>query len=230
MAAAATTVRDAIDIDKNGKVSRSEFASALDENKDGKVTKHEAADLDRDGRVEKKEKDIVDTNNDDKITRHEVLAAPEADVNRDGKVTAKEKKAVLLLPPPPPPPLPAGAGAAASAPPLHALTGSSRPPRTSWTHGLWDTWEDAIDEVILLAVFFISLHAFYKGVQKKLAGKGGKYKSVAKVSQQEMDAYGPDPGLELANSAPDAQLQPASEGDDLSSAQRLNDSEIVGRS
>ena len=87
-----------------------------------------------------------------------------------------------------------------------------------------------MDEVILVAVFFISLHAFYKGVKKKLAGKGGKYKSVAKVSQQEMDAYGLDPGLELAKSAPDSQLQPVSEGDDLTSAQRLNDSEIVGRS
>ena len=90
------TVRDAIDVDKNGKVSKSEFAAGLDENQDGKVTKHEAADLDRDGKVEKKEKDIVDSNNDGKTTRHEVLAAPEADVNHDGKVTAKEKKAVLV--------------------------------------------------------------------------------------------------------------------------------------
>jgi hypothetical protein len=228
-AAAATgtaTVRDAIDVDKNGKVSKSEFAAGLDENQDGKVTKHEAADLDRDGKVEKKEKDIVDSNNDGKTTRHEVLAAPEADVNHDGKVTAKEKKAVLLFPPPPPLGR-GGAGAAASAPPLHALPGTSRPPRTSWTHGLWDTWEDAVDEFVLLAVFFITLHAFFKGVQKKLAGKGGKYKSVAKVSQQEMDAYrvDDDPGLELANDAPDAQLQPAPE-----SEQRLNDSEMVGRS
>ena len=213
--ASSVTIKDVIDVDKNGKVSKSEFAHALDENKDGKVTKHEAVDLDRDGKVEKKEKDLMDSNNDAKITRHEVLAAPDADSNHDGKVTPKEKHAVLLFPPPPPP-----LGAASSAQPLH----TPRPKRTSWAHGYWDAWEDMIDEFVLLAVFFVTLNAFYKGIQKKLSGKS-KYKTVAKVGQQEMDSYGPDPGLELAKEADD-EGSPAVDGN----GQRLNDSEIVGGS
>ena len=169
--ASSVTIKDVIDVDKNGKVSKSEFAHALDENKDGKVTKHEAVDLDRDGKVEKKEKDLMDSNNDAKITRHEVLAAPDADSNHDGKVTPKEKHAVLLSPPP-------ATGAASSAAARLATT-------KAYVMGarVLGCMEDMIDEFVLLAVFFVTLHALYKG-QKKPRGRASTKRSPRSGSRR----------------------------------------------
>ena len=178
---AAATIKSTLDANQNGKVSKTEYA-ALDQNRDGKVTKHEAEDLDKDGKPEKLEKDLVDRNDDGKVKRKEVLQTPVADRNNDGKVTVKEIKAVLNLPPPPPLPR-------VSAPPL-----PRPPPRSSWKHGYWDHWEDAIDEFVMIFVFIVSLQALFRGLHRKFTGRG-KYKTVKRIA----DAYGPDPGLELAN-------------------------------
>ena len=183
--AAAATIKSTLDANQNGKVSKTEYA-VLDQNKDGKVTKHEAEDLDKDGKSEKLEKDLIDRNDDGKVKRKEVLQTPVADRNNDGKVTAKEIKAVLNLPPPPPLPH-------ASAPPL-----PRPPPRSSWKHGYWDHYEDALDEFVMILVFIVSLQALVRGLHRKLTGRG-KYKTVTKIA----DAYGPDPGLELANASDD---------------------------
>ena len=81
------TTKGELDDNHNGKVSRSEF-STLDANKDGRVTHHEASDLNDDGRVTHKEKTMLDSNDDGKVNRHEILHAPSADLDADGKVCA----------------------------------------------------------------------------------------------------------------------------------------------
>jgi hypothetical protein len=248
------TVKEVLDKDDNGKVSKQEYAT-LDKNRDGKVTKKEAGDIDRDGKAERRERDALDTNDDGKVSRHEVLDAPSADVDGDGRVTQKERERVLTSPPPlrsPAPsaaPLPqppwihacertchvkarrvhAPADAFASSefpcsallhlscrraaevtsslyctepdvcegcctnapPPLPAL-----PPRSSWEHGLWDTWEDAVDEGVLLLVSISTVVQIMRWVARRLARR--RYQAV---ERRAAETWGPDPGLELAKAA-----------------------------
>ena len=69
------TTKGELDDNHNGKVSRSEF-STLDANKDGRVTHHEASDLNDDGRVDASDQTqgALDT----------ASGAPRADVDFDG--------------------------------------------------------------------------------------------------------------------------------------------------
>ena len=82
------TTKGKLDDDHNDRVSRSEFSS-LDANKDGRVSHHEASDLNDDGRVTHKEKAMLDSNDDGKVDRHEILRAPNADLDSDGKVSSQ---------------------------------------------------------------------------------------------------------------------------------------------
>ena len=229
---ASPTVGALLDKDKDGKISKTEYAS-LDANRDGKVTRAEAADFDRDGKVEKREKERADSNKDGKVTRHEVLSTP-----------AKGKPNLS------PPPRPKGSAAPPQPP---------RPPRSSWGHGLWDTWEDLIDEFVLIITCALSLVALQRGARRKLElrrnGQPGgfffapKYEGVSKKGLG-LDAYGPDPGLELANAEDDAAAArlgkpvksveemeaavleedgDAPEPDTGAPAQRLNDGPLLGR-
>ena len=253
-AAGATTgerIKDRLDADGDGKVSRSEF-SALDENSDGRTTKKEAEDIDRDGKAEKKEKDLLDANSGGKITRQEILRAPEADADNNGIVTKQELKHAFHPPPPPsslarsPPPLPATLSSSPQQQPHHGHSSSGggssssggghggghhehgggsssgavaspsapRPPRTSWRLGLWDTYEDCFTELVLVFVCAVTLHRAVQWLYHRLTmPKRGRqtYKKV-KGPGAGLDAYGPDPGVELAMSVEEeeaaAQLPP----------------------
>ena len=200
-------VKDRLDENGDGKVSRSEF-SVLDENADGKTTKKEAEDLDRDGKAERKEKDLLDADRDGKVTRHEILQAPEADADNNGVITKQELKQVATpastksqQQPQPPASQPAhhghstamGSSSSSGHGGTHhggthvasASPATPRPPRTSWKLGLWDTYEDCFTEVVLVLVCAVTLHRAIQWLYRRLTRpKGGKqsYKKVARAN------------------------------------------------
>ena len=181
-----------LDDNKNGKVSKTEFLD-LDQNRDGRVSHHEAVDVNDDGKVTHKEKNLLDANDDGKVNRHEVLQAPKVDSNGDGKVTKHEitKAEHHHHSPPPPPQL--GRGVRAPPPPRP-------PPRTTWPFaGHWNSAEECVDEVVLVILCAITLQRALAWLHRRLTGRGKQYKKVARVA----DAYGPDPGLELAEQSLD---------------------------
>lgn len=166
------TKEEVLDKDSNGKVSKKEFA-VLDSNKDGKTSHHEAADLNHDGLVEGIEKKALDADHDGKVERKEVLNAPVADKNRDGVVTRAELKYELktvqhMSPPPPPPPSPHRRWPVGSAPP--PMPPHPRlPPRTSWPClGMWNSYEEANEEVALIIMFILPLMYTLQWVARRL--------------------------------------------------------------
>jgi len=189
------TTRTSLDVNKDGKISKSEF-SQLDENKDGRVTHHEAADINDDGKVTHKEKNLLDANDDGKVDRHEILKAPQVDLDANGKATKKELNRVIHLMPPPPP-------LRTPPPPPPRL-----PPRTSWpVANRWNSVSEGIDEMVLVVVCLASLIQAVRWLARRVSiARGWKksYQPVARVA----DAYGPDPGLELAERACDAVCEP----------------------
>lgn len=126
---------EALDADSNGKVSRNEF-SALDSNADGKVSRLEAMDLNHNGDASHHEKLALDANHDGTVTRHEILLAPDADQNNDGKVTWQELKRVQL-------------------PLLQPSTVPTHHIREEWPCGLWNSYQEAFGELVLLLIFIL---------------------------------------------------------------------------
>ena len=187
------TTKETLDDNHNGKISKHEFLD-LDENKDGRVSHHEASDVNNDGKVTHKEKQMLDSNDDGKVNRHEILKATNADLNADGKVTKSELHHVERMPPPPP-----SSQLHAAPAPVRAL------PRTSWPFlGMFNSFEEAVDETVLVLVCAVSLHQAVRWLHRRLTGAHKKKYKAVKVA----DAYGPDPGVELAEQSMDAVPEP----------------------
>ena len=98
-----------------------------------------------------------------------VLQAPIADVDHDGKATRQEalfggssSRSRVRSPPPPAPHF---------------------PPKISWRHGYWDTWEETFDESVLVLVAVACLYQALVWCKQKLQrvlGKGGAYDPVSR--------------------------------------------------
>ena len=178
------------------KLSRKDSVTVLDDDNDGRVSRHEAIDLDDDGRVSRHEKDLVDRNDDGKLTRQEVLSTPDVDINRDGKITKHEVNTMAKE---------AVTGHSTAWPVLHSQHPSPPPiqsilhiPRHHWKYGWWDYPQDAVDEVVLLAVFFVSLHAAVRWIVRRLARQ--RYQPINRDGE---DVSLSNPSLEL-RAAPDS--------------------------
>lgn len=96
-------------------------------------------------------------------------------MNRDGKATRQEALYGVgahrssMIPPPPLPP---------------ALPSSPPPPRTKWPVGYWNSYEECLDELVLIAVFLVSLYqalVWCKGRVQRRLRRGGTYDPISRL-------------------------------------------------
>ena len=78
---------------------------------------------------------------------------------------------------------------------------------------MWNSAGECVDEIVLVIVCAVSLYQAVRWVQARLFG-GKKYQKVARMS----DAYGPDPGLELAEQAIDPAVEDTADATAASAA------------
>jgi len=110
---------------------------------------------------------MLDSNNDGKVNRHEILSAPRADINADGKVTHKELVRVSERHLPPPPP----------------------PPRTSWPVArTWNSTEEAFDELVLVLLCLVTFVQAVRWLVRRVRHGKKRYKlarATEEISMQE---------------------------------------------
>ena len=88
------TIKEALDVNQDGRVSHDELA-VLDIDNDGKVEKSELVDLNQDGSVSSSEDQLLDIDGSGAVSRQEIILAPVLDRDRDGKLTRLPRAVII---------------------------------------------------------------------------------------------------------------------------------------